>query len=240
MRWRPEAAAHLPGGRRAVSGAAPPASRLLRIACGDGPAGRPGPRRPLRPLGSSHQGPGPRACPTPRTAPQPPLAAYREHGKGHLPALLQRPVEPKAFQRSECPVSWRPTAGRSTGLAARPVSGGAGVTADATPPGGGRDRGHLPLLRGLWRAERDGRGGHTRRVAGAGAPNPPQDGGKGTQPPYRPRTAGFAATASPPQLRRHSFAATASRRQLRGQATDGLLTILLDIFKLDPWMWLTM
>ena len=34
-----------------------------RIACGDGPAGRPGPRRPLRPLGSSHHRPGPRACP---------------------------------------------------------------------------------------------------------------------------------------------------------------------------------
>jgi hypothetical protein len=39
------------GGRAAQGyGATPPASRLLRIACGDGPAGRPGPRRPLRPL----------------------------------------------------------------------------------------------------------------------------------------------------------------------------------------------
>ena len=66
------AAAHFPAGCRALSGAAPPASRLLRIACGDGPAGRPGPRRPLRPLGGRHQGPGPRACPRPRTAPRRP------------------------------------------------------------------------------------------------------------------------------------------------------------------------
>jgi len=32
------------------------------------------------------------------------------------------------------------------------------------PPGGGRDRGQLPLFRGLGRAERHGRGGHARRV----------------------------------------------------------------------------
>ena len=43
----------------------PPPPRPARIACGDGPAGRPGPRRPLRPLGGRHQGPGPRGLPPP-------------------------------------------------------------------------------------------------------------------------------------------------------------------------------
>ena len=51
-------------GRRAVSGAAPPASRLLRIACGDGPAGRPDPGDLCGP-GGRHQGPGPRGLPPP-------------------------------------------------------------------------------------------------------------------------------------------------------------------------------
>ena len=45
----PSAVGRRPG--RKGYGATPPASRLLRIACGDGPAGRPGLRRPLRPLG---------------------------------------------------------------------------------------------------------------------------------------------------------------------------------------------
>jgi hypothetical protein len=49
-------------GRRAPYGAAPPASRLLRIACGDGlwPALTP---EPLRPLGGRRLRARPRACP---------------------------------------------------------------------------------------------------------------------------------------------------------------------------------
>jgi hypothetical protein len=50
------AAAHLLA-RRAGYGAAPPASRVLRIALArDSPAGCPGPRRPLRPLGPGRAG----------------------------------------------------------------------------------------------------------------------------------------------------------------------------------------
>ncbi|HEY0998025.1 MAG TPA: hypothetical protein VGD83_00175, partial [Streptosporangiaceae bacterium] len=57
-----------------------------------------------------HQGAG--RGPAPATHAAPPLtAAYGDHGKGHLPALLQRPVEPKAFWRSESPIPWRPAAG---------------------------------------------------------------------------------------------------------------------------------
>jgi hypothetical protein len=56
------AAAHVRA-RRACYGAAPPASRVLRIALArDSPAGCPGPRRPLRPLGAGRAG-RPQACP---------------------------------------------------------------------------------------------------------------------------------------------------------------------------------
>ena len=37
--------------------------------------------------------------------------------------------------------------------------------------------------------KRDGRGGRASRITGAWGTQPPQDGGKGTQPPYRPLTA---------------------------------------------------
>ena len=56
------------GARRAGYGAAPPASRVLRIALArDSPAGCPGPRRPRRPLGSG-RAVRPRACPLARRA----------------------------------------------------------------------------------------------------------------------------------------------------------------------------
>ena len=60
-----DAAAHFREGRRAVSGAAPPASRLLRIACGDGPCGPAGPRRPLRPRAAGIKGQARRRLPRP-------------------------------------------------------------------------------------------------------------------------------------------------------------------------------
>src|SRR6185369_12212831 len=68
-------------------------------------------------------------------------------------------------------------------------------------------------------------------LRGPGAPNPRKTGVRA----HNPRTA-RGRQASRPRLRGHGFAATVSRPQLRGQVTDGLLTILLDIFKLDPWM----
>ncbi len=61
----PAAAATVRGGPLVGPGsvrAASPASRLLRIACGDGPAGRPGPRRPAAP----GQGNADRPRPAPR------------------------------------------------------------------------------------------------------------------------------------------------------------------------------
>jgi len=68
------AAAHLLA-RRAGYGAAPPASRVLRIALArDSPAGCPGPRRPLRPLGPGRAG-RPRPAPRWRAARKPPAVA---------------------------------------------------------------------------------------------------------------------------------------------------------------------
>ena len=68
------AAAHLLA-RRAGYGAAPPASRVLRIALArDSPAGCPGPRRPLRPLGPGRAG-RPRPAPALRAARKPPAVA---------------------------------------------------------------------------------------------------------------------------------------------------------------------
>jgi hypothetical protein len=73
------AAAHLRA-CRAGYGAAPPASGVLRIALArDSPAGCPGPRRPLRPLGPGRAaGPGlPPRCA--RRANPPAVAGVREH-----------------------------------------------------------------------------------------------------------------------------------------------------------------
>src|SRR5437660_1870028 len=72
------AAAHLLA-RRAGYGPAPPASRVLRIALArDSPAGCPGPRRPLRPLGTGER--QAQACPrAARSAQNPAVADVREH-----------------------------------------------------------------------------------------------------------------------------------------------------------------
>jgi hypothetical protein len=72
------AAAHLRA-CRAGYGAAPPASRVLRIALArDSPAGCPGPRRPLRPLGREER--QAQACPAAARGAQPPaVAGVREH-----------------------------------------------------------------------------------------------------------------------------------------------------------------
>jgi hypothetical protein len=89
------AAAHCPGGRRALSGAAPPASRLLAHRLRR-PALRAGPDPGASAAPGRHE-PGARPEPAPRSArhPLPRLAAgYGDHGTGHLPAALQRPPEP--------------------------------------------------------------------------------------------------------------------------------------------------
>jgi len=72
-RHRP-AVGRWPGRKR--NGAAPPASRLLRIACGDGPAGRPG-RRSLcaPPSRKKRAGPG-----------LPPLPGPASGGRTYIPA----------------------------------------------------------------------------------------------------------------------------------------------------------
>ena len=100
-RWRLRRRS-FPGGRRAWYGAAPPASRLLRIACGDGPAGRPGPRRPLRPLGGRHQGPGRRPAPCPRTAPcwRPPHMVNTE--RVIYRHCCKDPLSPRTWLRHPC------------------------------------------------------------------------------------------------------------------------------------------
>jgi hypothetical protein len=66
--------------RRAGYGPAPPASRVLRIALArDSPAGCPGPRRPLRPLGPGRAA-GPGLPPALRAARKTPAVAdVREH-----------------------------------------------------------------------------------------------------------------------------------------------------------------
>src|SRR6266487_2817177 len=83
-----------PGRGRAAYRAAPPASRLLRIACGDGlrPALTP---EPPRPPGGRKPRARPTACPRPARDPRHgrPLDMV-DHGKGQLPAMLQRPLEP--------------------------------------------------------------------------------------------------------------------------------------------------
>ena len=65
--------------RRAGYGPAPPASRVLRIALArDSPAGCPGPRRPLRPLGPGRAA-GPGLPPRCARRAKPAVADMREH-----------------------------------------------------------------------------------------------------------------------------------------------------------------
>jgi len=102
--------------RRAGYGAAPPASRVLRIALAhDNPAGCPGPRRPLRPLG-----PGRAAC-------------IRDLGRGRALVTGQTPTS-GGNCRSRGRVDSGSTPGlpvsRSPGL---PVSGAPGLRGSGAP-----------------------------------------------------------------------------------------------------------
>ena len=94
------AAADFPGGRRAAYAAAPPASRLLRIACGDGlrPALTP---EPLRPLGGRKPRAGQRPAPGPRAAPASwPGTRYGSHGRVIKQHCCNDPLSPPG---SMCP-----------------------------------------------------------------------------------------------------------------------------------------
>jgi hypothetical protein len=83
-----------PEGCRAWYGAAPPASRLLRTACGGGLTAGPAPGASAAPGGRETKG---QATACPRAARGTQASGnhrYRERGKAHLPALLRQPFEP--------------------------------------------------------------------------------------------------------------------------------------------------
>jgi len=88
------AAAHHRNGRRAWYGAAPPASRLLRTRGQGRPAAGPDPGDHCGPPCGRNPRARRKACPALRAPPGNPDRRYREHGNGHLPALLQRPLSP--------------------------------------------------------------------------------------------------------------------------------------------------